>query len=251
MTLDRGPGRISELMRPNVLIRRLRSLRLPCCPPPGALFACLAFLVLIPSLCCAGERTAAPSSPQLTYTKILKGSTPEYERIVVNFDGAGTYDGRRLTDPPNPRPFQLSEGVTQRFFQLADELHDFQDVSLESHKRVADLGLKTFKYVDGGHVYESQFNYSTDRRAGDLADLFESLGAVERHVTALDYSMKYDHLGLPQELTLIQVDLSNKSLLDPQLLTGTLESIVDNPSYMHLAQVRARRILREIQKGRY
>lgn len=167
---------------------------------------------------------------------------------MVNFDGSGIYEGRRLTDPPNPRPFRLTRDVTQKLFELADEMHDFQNVSLESHKRVANLGLKTFKYVNGSHVYESQFNYSTDRRAGDLADLFEALGAVERHLTALDYSMKYDHLGLPRELNLIQIDLNNKSLLDPQLMTGTLESILHNPAYLHLAQVRAKDILQQIQK---
>ncbi|MDE3180726.1 MAG: hypothetical protein KGM47_13845, partial [Acidobacteriota bacterium] len=75
------------------------------------------------------------------------------------------------------------------------------------------------------------------------------LGAVERHIGALDYSMKYDRLGLPRELTLIQIDLDNKSLLDPQLMTGTLESIMQNPAYLHLAQVRAKDILKRIQKG--
>ncbi|MDE3180810.1 MAG: hypothetical protein KGM47_14275 [Acidobacteriota bacterium] len=195
------------------------------------------------------ESGQAPTGPRLVYTKTLKGSTPEYEKIVVNYDGSGSYDGRHLMDPPNPRAFHLSSGVTQRLFTLASELHDFQNVSLESHKRVADLGLKTFKYVDGNRAYESQFNYSTDRKAAELTDLFEGLGAVERHIGALDYSMKYDRLGLPRELTLIQIDLDNKSLLDPQLMTGTLESIMQNPAYLHLAQVRAKDILKRIQKG--
>lgn len=198
----------------------------------------------------AVEASDQPSrgNPQLIYVKILKGSSPEYEKIVVNADGSGTYEGRRLVDAPNPRPFRLSSDVTEKFFVLAHEMHNFQDVSLESHKRVADLGLKTFKYVGGNQTYQCQFNYSTNRNAGELENLFEDLGAVERHIAALDYAMKYDHLGLPRVLALIQIDLENKALLDPQLMTGTLEAVAHNPNYLHMAQVRARKILQQIQK---
>lgn len=199
----------------------------------------------------SGGAACGPSAagPQLTYIKVLKGSVPEYEKIVVNSDGSGSYEGRNLSEASNPRPFQLSIGVTQKFFELADEMHDFQDVSLESHKRVADLGLKTFRYASGGQTYECQFNYSTNRNAGELEGLFESLGAVERHISALDYAMKYDHLGLPRVLTLIQIDLNNKTLLDPQLMAGDLEAVERNPSYLHLAQIRAREILQQIHKN--
>ncbi|MGH9344801.1 MAG: hypothetical protein ACRD19_13710 [Terriglobia bacterium] len=203
-----------------------------------------------PLACASSWAAPAPplEGPQLTYVKVLKGSVPEYEKIVVNSDGSGTYEGRNLSDVPNPRPFRLTPDVAQKLFVLAHEMHDFQDVSLESHKRVADLGLKTFKYVNGAESYECRFNYSTNRSAGELETLFESLGAVERHISALDYAMRYDHLGLPRVLTLIQIDLNNKSLLDPQLMTGDLEAVAGNPSYLHLAQVRAREILRQIQK---
>lgn len=206
----------------------------------------LFLLVAVPGLWASSPNPS--TGPQLTYTKVLKGSTPEYERIVVSSNGSGTYDGRRLADPPNPRHFQLSSDVTARLFELAGKMNNFQDVSLESHKRVADLGRKTFTYTDGTRTYECTFNYSTNRTADDLTNLFEGLGAVERHIAALDYSMRYDRLGLPRELSLIQIDLENKSLLDPQLMTGTLESILHDPAYLHLAQVRAKDILRQIQK---
>lgn len=220
--------------------------------PLWARLAWLAAAWIMPLTVLSGWAAAGPppEGPQLTYVKVLKGSVPEYEKIVVNFDGSGNYEGRSLSEPPNPRPFRLAPDVAQKFFAIADQMHDFQDVSLESHKRVADLGEKTFKYVNGGESYECSFNYSTNRDAGELETLFESLGAVERHISALDYAMRYDHLGLPRVLTLIQLDLNNKSLLDPQLMTGELEAVAANPSYLHLAQVRAREILRQIQKDK-
>jgi hypothetical protein len=242
------PGRIRELKTSVLRIRRLWSFLLQ---HRAGLEAPAAFLLA--TLLMGGVPVEAAGQPsagnlQLIYVKILKGSIPEYEKIVVSADGSGTYEGRRLSDAPSPRSFRLSSGVTEKLFFLAHEMHNFQDVSLESHKRVADLGLKTFKYVDGNQTYQCQFNYSTNRNAEELENLFEDLGAVERHIAALDYAMKYDHLGLPRVLSLIQIDLANKALLDPQLMTGTLEAVAHNPSYLHIAQVRAREILQQLQR---
>ncbi|MGH9327332.1 MAG: hypothetical protein ACRD2B_11710 [Terriglobia bacterium] len=195
------------------------------------------------------QQSAASAPAQLTYTKVLKGSDPEYEQITVRADGSGTYDGRKLAESPNPRAFQLSSSITQKLFDLAAELHDFQGIQLESRKRVADLGLKTFEYQRGAEVFHCQFNYSSVRAAQELTNLFENVGAVERHIEALDYAMRYDHLGLPRELTLIQIDLNNKALADPQLMMGTLEEIIHNPRFLHLAQVRAQNILDEITRN--
>jgi hypothetical protein len=184
---------------------------------------------------------------RLAYTKVLKGSNPAYERIVVSSSGEGSYDGRALTDPPSPHSFKLNPAVTQELFALAARLRNFDGVSLESHKRVADLGLKTFEYRNGAQAYRVQFNYSVNRTAEGLTELFESIGTVERHILALDYSMRYDPLGLPHQLELIQVDLDNRALADPQLMIPTLKRIVNDPRYMHFAQVRAANILRQIE----
>lgn len=211
-----------------------------------------AALLLFSFLLCAGPALAqggsSPGAATLTYTKVLKGSAPEYQKITVDADGAGSYDGRKLSEPPSPRSFQLSPPVTQRLFRLAAELRDFRNIHLESNRRVADLGHKTFQYQNGAEVYQCEFNYSTNHDAEQLTDLFEEIGAVERHIAALDYAMRYDHLGLPRELTLIQIDLDNKALADPQLMVSTLKAIAGNPRFLHLAQVRAQDILHQIQR---
>ncbi|MGH9358567.1 MAG: hypothetical protein ACRD1O_05265 [Terriglobia bacterium] len=192
---------------------------------------------------------ASDTGAQIAYTKVLKGSVPEYEKIAVNTNGSGEYDGRSLNAPPNPQHFQLSAATSQRLFGLAAALKDFNGVKLESGKHVADLGLKTLQYDAGGQDYSCQFNYSTNRDAQELTDLLEGIGAVERHITALNSDLKYDLLGLPEELTLIQNDLDNSALTDPQIMAGTLEAIAHDPRVLHFAQVRARRILQEMSDG--
>lgn len=189
------------------------------------------------------------SSPKLTYTRILKGSIPEYLSLSVDTTGAGAYQGRKLDDPPSPRELKLSAATTERLFALAQSLNDFKDIDLESHKKVANLGSKTFTYQGAAGENKVEFNYTVNRDAQELTDLFEKIAAVEQHIVALEYEVKYDHLGLPHELLQIQIDLDNKALADPQLMVPTLDEIIKNPRFLHLAQVRAQNILDRLQSG--
>lgn len=203
--------------------------------------------VAAPSLWSAQALAAAPNhDAQITYTKTLKGSVPEYEKVTISSDGSGVYDGHSLNSPPNPQHFKLSEAAVQKAFALATDLKDFNGVEIESGKHVANLGLKTFQYEAGEQNYNCNFNYSTNREAQELTDLFEGIAAAERHVMALDYSLKYDRLGLPRELTLIQGDLDSNTLADPQLMASAIEAVAHDPRVLHFAQIRAQRILRQI-----
>jgi hypothetical protein len=186
---------------------------------------------------------------KLTYSRTLKGSTPEYLAIIVDSKGSGTYEGHKLDEARSPRPIQLSAATTERIFTLAGQLHNFQSVDLESHKKVANLGEKTFTYQQGDGVNRVVFNYTENRIARELVDLLEAVGAVEEHISALEFDMKYDPLALSQELLQIQIELNNKSLADPEMLIPTLEKIAHGSRFLHLAQVRAQQIIERVQPG--
>jgi len=205
----------------------------------------------------AGSRPAAifPQGAgvpaKLIYSRTFKGSSPEYIAINVDAGGSGTYEGRKLDESQaqGPRPFQLSSGTTERIFALAGQLHDFQGIELESHKKVANLGEKTFTYQQGGALNRVVFNYTENRTARDLVDVFESIGTVEQHIAALEFEMRYDPLNLSQELLQIQAELKEKTLTDPQMLVPTLEKITHGARFLHLAQSRAQEIMDQVQPG--
>lgn len=197
----------------------------------------------------AGAAAHKQEGARLTYTKVLKGSVPEYLAISVSSNGSGTYEGRKMNDPSEPHPLKLSAMTTRRLFDLAGTMGDFKSVDLESHKKVANMGLKTFVYEADGERYQTQFNYTLSREAQELADTFEKIGAVEQHLATLEYEVKYDHLGLPRELLQIQIDLDNKALADPELLVPALDEIARNPRFLHLAQVRAQNILERLGRS--
>ncbi len=210
-------------------------------PRPQSLFL---LIVGILTLTLRGGATAhADSVPCLTFTKILQGSAPEYMHLRVDADGKATYDGRKLADPPNPRPLEISRATTARLFSLAESLGYFRGLTLESRHKVANMGLKTLTYETGGQVSRVEYNYTENRTADELSLLFEKISAVEEHVAQLDYALKYDHLSLPQQLRQIQMEMDNNDLAEAQLLVPILEKISSNPRVLHLAQSRAQDIL--------
>jgi hypothetical protein len=203
--------------------------------------------VLVAGTCLPAHESPTAIPAQVTYTKVLEGSTPEYLSITVNASGEALYDGRKLDDPPAPRPLKLTEPTTRRIFQLAAALGYFDSVDLESHKKVANLGRKSFTYEAGGKRHQAEFNYTMRRDAQELTDVFERIASVAQHIATLEYSIKYDHLSLPKQLRQIQSDLDRHALADPELMAPMLEKIVRNPRFLHLAQSRAQDILQRLQ----
>jgi len=187
------------------------------------------------------------SLPRLTFTKTLKDSSPEYMALSIDANGNGTYDSHKLDDPPAPRPLQISSETTTRIFSLTESLNYFRSLELDSHHKVANMGLKTLTYETGADINRVQYNYTENRAAQQLTDLLERIGNVEEQIRQLEYDMKYDHLSLPQVLRQIQEGLDEHNYVEAALMIPTLEKISTNPHFMHLAQSRAQEIMQRIQ----
>ena len=92
---------------------------------------------------------SSPTPATITYSKVFPGSTPEYVWIEVREDGEGRYEVRRIAEEPRPLPFRVPLNLTQKIFDLSSQLKNFQGASLEFHRRIAQLGKKTFRYQRG------------------------------------------------------------------------------------------------------
>lgn len=187
--------------------------------------------------------------PRLTFTKVLEGSFPEYLSVTVDANGEGTYEGRKLAAAAEPRPLKLKPSTTRQIFDLVAALNYFEADDLESGRRVANLGMKTFIYEANGRRNEAKFNYTRRREAQQLTELFERLSSVLQHLAALEYAIRYDHLSLPGELRQIELDLRRNALAEPELLAPALEQIAQNRRFLNLAQTRAQNLLARIQQG--
>lgn len=191
---------------------------------------------------------APPTLPRIKFTKALKGSIPEFKALSVDTSGHATYESHALGDTSSPRELQISEATTARIFALAQALSNFRSLDLDSHHRVANMGLKTISYQNGEEVNKVQFNFTENRTAQHLTDIFENISNVEERINQLEYDMKYDHLDLPQALLQIQQGMSDGLFVETALMIPTLEKISTNSRFMHLAQFRAQEIMQRIQQ---
>ena len=158
--------------------------------------AILGAFLLLPAAATARTLPAAPSGATITFRKIFKSSYPEFVEIKVTESGAGTYDIRQLSDDPSSQPMKVDSSLVQKIFALAAKLHDFDGIDLEMHRRIANLGQKTFQYQLGAETHTVSFNYTQNPNASQLLDIFESLARQQTDLSDLRRAMRYDRLGV-------------------------------------------------------
>jgi hypothetical protein len=198
-------------------------------------------LLVLALLASSAAFAASPAEgPVITYRKIFKSSYPEFVEIKVNQSGASTYDIRQLDETADPVPFEMGSPLVQRIFDLAARLHNFQGANLDMHRRIANLGEKTFQYTKGSDSYEVKFNYTLDDTATQLLNIFEGLARQESDLSTLQRTMKYDHLGVNDALIQIDMDYNNKLFPEPERLLGALDQVSADDKFIDIARQRAR-----------
>jgi hypothetical protein len=220
---------------------------------PSACHRCFLFLAL--SLCVLIAAGAAPladagvgaAGATITYRKVFKSSYPEFVEIKVNDSGSGTSDIRQLDEESHPRPMQIDAALVQTIFELASQLHNFDGVDLDMHRRIANLGEKTFGYERGAETHRVTFNYTLNRVAGQLLDVFEGLARQQTDLSDLDRTMHYDPLGVNDVILQIEKDLDHKLLPEPGQFLPLLDRVAADQHFIDIARERARKLAGRIR----
>ena len=198
--------------------------------------AALSVLALVHS---TGVLAGDPPAPRVLYTKSFPGSTPAFVSITVERDGRAIY--KEAPDDDNPLRFRLSDADTAALFDLVAKLGGFTR-PLESGLKVAQMGLKTFRYEAGGTAHQVSFNYSTDLDARTLADGFEKIVETERDFVKLDGAVHFDSLGVNDALLDLETTYDHKRLVAPGQFLALLDRVAKNDSFLHMARERAAKL---------
>lgn len=206
------------------------------------------FVVLLLFLVLAGGVVAGTSDgASITFRKIFKSSYPEFVEIKIEQSGAGTYDIRQLDDESNPSQFEIGRELTKRIFDLAAKLRNFQGLDLDVHRRIANLGEKTFRYEKSGSASEVKFNYTLDDSATQLLNIFEGLSRQESDLSNLQRVMRYDHLGVNDAVRQLETDYNENLLPEPERLLPSLDRVALDSTYIDIARQRARGLAAKIR----
>jgi hypothetical protein len=229
-------------------------------PTNSAVYRCAAFqkiasitaaAVLAVLLSAASSLAAAPAEgPTIIYRKVFKSSYPEYVQIKVTQNGAATYDIRQLDEEADPVTFEINSPLVQRIFDLASKLHNFQGVDLDIHRRIANLGEKTFQYTKGTETHEVKFNYTLDESATQLLNIFEGLARQESDLSNLQRVMRYDRLGVNDALVQMEADYNSKIFPEPERLLAALDQVSADDKFIDIARQRARALASRIRNSR-
>lgn len=200
-------------------------------------FALLGFLLL----------PAHAAGGRLIFTKVFEGSYPEYIYIAVEEDGRAVYRGGSADEPDPPENVQLSPEFTRQLFSLAGQLNYFQGLALEANKAVARMGQKTFAYESGGQRNQVTYNYTTNKTAEELRELFEQYARSRILLNQLQHELVFDRLGLVETLRSLERQFNAGQLAEVPQFVPMLEKIAADKGLMQLAQDRAASLLRRIR----
>jgi hypothetical protein len=192
--------------------------------------------------------TRPSAGATLTFRRIFKSSTPEFIEITVREDSDdATYEIRQLDDDPGASPFQVSAAWRAKMFDLAHQLNDFNGQDLDVHRRIANLGEKTFRWEKGAEKHEVKFNYTLNSPASQLLQIFEGLARQQELLTLLERRMKYDRLGINDALLQFEADLNHNLLPEPRRALPALEQIAGDSRFIEIGRQRARALAERIR----
>jgi len=185
------------------------------------------------------------ATPKIVFTKSFPGSTPPFESVSVDKNGALQYMESASDDQPVTA--QMSQSEAMPLFEQAQKLNYFRS-PLDSGLKVANTGKKIFRYIDAdGKSTETSFNYSTNEIARQLLDRFEQIAASERAYQDLDRAVHFDKLGVNEALAQIESLWLQKQLAAPRQFIPLLDRIIGHESFMHLVRERSARLKEAFQ----
>jgi hypothetical protein len=189
-----------------------------------------------------------PSSAVFTYRRIFKSSTPEFIEIKIeeNSDKA-SYEIRQLDEDPGSSTFEIGPTLRQKIFALIAQLNYFNGLDLDIHRKIANLGEKTFRWERGSEAHEVKFNYTVNTAASQLLQICEGLARQEELYDLLQRRIKYDRLGVNDALLELEADLSKGVLPEPQRLLPLLDQIAADYRFVDIARQRARALAEKIR----
>ena len=206
---------------------------------------CLLLLCVVPfSLASA----AGPTGNWFTYRRVFKSSVPEFIEIRIQENSAAaTYEIRQLDEDAGATPFEISPALRTKIFQLVAELHHFKGLDLDVHRKIANLGEKTFRWEAGAESNEVKFNYTLNTAAAQLLQICEGLARQQELIELLQRRIKYDRLGVNDALLQFENDFSKGALPEPERALPLLDQIAGDSRFVEIARQRSRALAERIR----
>jgi hypothetical protein len=191
----------------------------------------------------------------VTFTFDFPGSAPGHYVVSVSNDGSAAYDsdGKMSPEATSSDPFHsdfiASQAARTRIFDLARRAHYFEGEIDSKNKKIAFTGTKTLTYKDAQKSTRASFNYSPVSSIQELTAFFQGLSNTLEFGHRLDYCLRYQKLGLDEELKKMEELSKSGGLEEISSVAPVLQKIVDDSAVINVVRARALRLLQVSQTG--
>jgi hypothetical protein len=152
-----------------------------------------------------------------------------------------------LDESAGATPFEIGPALRNKIFQLVSELRRFKGLDLDVHRKIANLGEKTFRWDAGTETSEVKFNYTLNSTATQLLQICEGLARQQELIELLQRRIKYDRLGVNDALLQFENDLSKSVLPEPERALPLLDQIAGDSRFVEIARQRSRALAERIR----
>jgi hypothetical protein len=194
---------------------------------------------------------AAPLLPTVRFSFDWPSAAPDQFAVSVDSSGRAAYESRGrpfVTAENNPGDpyivkFLMSGELRDRIFSLAEKANRFRGNFDYTKSRIAQTGRKQLVYESGGDHFETTYNWSQNPAIQELTNIFRAISNTFEGARRLEYLRRHDRLGIDPELRRMEENAKRGDLLEIHAIAGLLRELSQDPSVMHMARLRAERLL--------
>jgi hypothetical protein len=187
-----------------------------------------------------------PNQPNVIFELTWKAANPQWFQIAVDSTGRASYQSQPHTGPsetpgdPYELKFTASPKLVKEVFETAKELDYFKtNLSYAGKTNVANTGDKILSYRAEGKTTKATFNYTPNPKAQELTKLFQQMSNTFELGQQLEYSLRFDKLGVDQRLKALESLERDHAAPGLQVLVPVLQRVLNDPTSMNMSRQRA------------
>ncbi len=176
---------------------------------------------------------------------------PHY-RFEMREDGGGSYHaempraGSAETQTVE-KTLTFSAETVRRALEAAAAMRASETPCASKLKNIADTGMKTVVYRNAEAETTCTFNYTENKGALQLAELFQGTELTLEAGRALDFKRRFDRLGLDAEMIGLAAAVDDGRAQGLETIAGTLRSIAADNDLIERVRVRAGKLLDRVE----
>jgi hypothetical protein len=193
---------------------------------------------------------AAESSLEYIY----RFENPRFDISFVEIKLHNSGDGemrykKRDEDEEIKLELKLKPATIQRLADHYNELKFLESSeTYQTDKPLPNMGTITLGLKADGREREASFNYSTNRAAMRLVELYRAIENQQRRLVDMRLARQFTPLDLPRQLKLLEADIKKDKIAEPEAMLPLLTEITLDDSLPLIARNAAEKLAKQIKK---